>query len=97
LKQFRLFPIRPHRSCCELRSRFTYAIVVHSNLKPLLSTKKPSGEGQPEPAFTASRSIARFVPEECLRFEGGGRFAVVKGTLEGQPALVQLEQLASVS
>ena len=55
-----------------------------------------------KPAFTDRRTIAAFEPQEVLKFEGGGRLAVVKGLLktdgdgEALDILVQLEQRAAV-
>ena len=49
-----------------------------------------------EAAFAGSRSIkSSFTAENVLRFDGGGKFVVLKGTIEGLPALVQLEQRAA--
>ena len=39
----------------------------------------------PEPAFTESRPVGAFSADKVLRFDGGGRFAVVQGTLEVRP------------
>jgi len=63
-----------------------------------------------EPAFTPSRTLeAHFSADEVLRFDGGGRLAVVKGRLRRHDAqepghegddevcLLQIEQRAAVA
>mmetsp|Transcript_10693 Transcript_10693/g.24980 ORF Transcript_10693/g.24980 Transcript_10693/m.24980 type:complete len:95 (-) Transcript_10693:41-325(-) len=49
-----------------------------------------------EPAFVTTRPPSAFQPTKVLRFEDGGRTAVVLGTLAGRPCLVQLEQRATL-
>eukprot|EP01052_Picozoa_sp_SAG31_P017337 SAG31_NODE_1182_length_9512_cov_3.773611_1_plen_239_part_00 len=49
-----------------------------------------------EPAFTAGgRSISDFAAETVLRFDGGGRLAVVRGQLSNKPGLLTLELKAA--
>ncbi len=58
----------------------------------------PAKKARSEPAFTESRPLSSFVPESVLKFEGGGRLAVVRGKLahdagaEPEDALLTLEQ-----
>ena len=49
----------------------------------------------PEPAFTAERTVSEFCAESVLRFDGGGRLAVVLGRLSDKAGLLTLEQKAA--
>ena len=71
---------------------------------PRLSTRREMSEQPPakkvrsEAAFTEERPWTSFVPESVLKFEGGGRLAVIRGKLaraagaEPEDALLTLEQ-----
>ena len=60
--------------------------------KPRLDDASPP----PSAAFADSRSIqSSFTAENVLRFDGGGKFVVLQGDIEGFPALIQLEQRAA--
>ena len=51
---------------------------------------------KPEDAVPAfSDTISNFAVEETLRFEAGGRLAVVLGTLDGKDCLLELKQRAA--
>ena len=53
---------------------------------------------KPEDAVPAfSDTISNFAVEEMLRFEAGGRLAVVLGTLDGQDCVLELKQRAALA
>ena len=53
---------------------------------------------KPEDAVPAfSDTISNFAVEETLRFEAGGRLAVVLGTLDGQDCVLELKQRAALA
>ena len=57
---------------------------------PAAAPEAASGE-----AFAHGRTLAHFHSTNLLRFDGGGKFVVVQGTIDAQPALLQLEQRAA--
>ena len=53
---------------------------------------------KPEDAVPAfSDTISNFAVEETLRFEAGGRLAVVLGTLDGQDCVLEIKQRAALA
>lgn len=52
-------------------------------------------EDSPVPPFDATRGLEAFTPKEVLRFDAGGRSAVLLGEIDGKDALVALDQKAA--
>ena len=71
---------------------------MHTALKHMAEPSDANKRQKPEDAVPAfSDTISNFAVEETLRFEAGGRLAVVLGTLDGKDCLLEIKQRAALA
>ena len=69
--------------------------IAHSNMAEPSDANKRQKPEDAAPAF--ADTIANFAVEEMLRFEAGGRLAVVLGKLDGRDCVLELKQRAALA
>ena len=69
--------------------------IAHSNMAEPSDANKRQKPEDAVPAF--SDTISNFAVEETLRFEAGGRLAVVLGKLGGQDCVLEIKQRAALA